>query len=104
MLWKKSRILGKILEALVGIGAGLKFRPVRVSLLSYSRRNVVDFLANEFQFVFAVGNTGLPFTTDVTFHLWKKKRKKSEQIEHGHTLVQLVRLLGTFGCLVCFFR
>lgn len=75
MLWKKSGILGKILESLVGIGAGVKFRPVRVSLLGYSRRNVVDFFANELQPVFAVRNTGLPFTTDVTLHLWKRKRR-----------------------------
>lgn len=75
MLWEKSGILGKILVSLVGIGNGLRPRPVGAALLSYSRRHVVDFFANESQFVFAVGNKGLPFIADVAFPLWKKNRR-----------------------------
>lgn len=72
MLWEKSGILGKILVSLVGIGNGLRSRAVGAALLGYSRRHVVDFLAGESQFVFAVGNEGLPLIADVTFPLWKK--------------------------------
>lgn len=72
MLWEKSGILGKILVSLVGIGNGLRSGPVGAALLSYSRRHIVDFFAKESQFVFAVGNKGLPVVADVTFPLWKQ--------------------------------
>lgn len=72
MLWEKSGILGEILVSLVGIGNGLGSRPVGGALLGYSRRHVVDFFADESQFVLAVGNEGLPFIADVAFPLWKK--------------------------------
>lgn len=72
MLREKSGILGEILVTLVGIGDGLRSGAVGEALLGYSRRHVVDFFADESQFVFAVGNKGLPLIADVAFPLWKK--------------------------------
>lgn len=75
MLWEKSGIPWKIRVSLVGIGDGLRSGPVGAALLRYSRRHVVDSFAKESQFAFAVGNTGLPLTADVTLPLWKKSRR-----------------------------